>query len=60
MGYLLALDDPLNEATALTQSMEDQEEAKEIRIKLAKIITSAYDAMLPIIREHPELEPNKS
>lgn len=59
MGYLRALDEPLNGATEITMSLEDADEAAEIRRKLAKIITSTYEAMLPIIREYPDLNPDK-
>ena len=60
MGYLLALDAPINAATKLTQSLDNIEEAREIRRRLAKIVTSAYETMIPIISEYPELDPNKS
>jgi len=59
MEYLEALDEPLNSATEITMSFQDEEEAAEIRRKLAKIITSAHEAMILIIREYPELDPDK-
>jgi len=59
MEYLVALDEPLNRATEITMSIEDQVEAAEIRRKLAKIIISAHEAMIPIVREYPELDPDK-
>jgi hypothetical protein len=59
MEYLLALSEPLNNATELTKSINDPEEAKEVRRRLAGIMSSVYEAMLPIIREYPELDPDK-
>ena len=59
MECLKALDEPLNCATEFTKTIDDQDEAAEIRRKLAKIYTSAYEAMIPIIQKYPELNPDE-
>jgi len=56
----LEIDKPLNAATELTWGISDQKEQKTIRRGIAEITSRIYtDLMLPIIRQYPELDPEK-
>jgi len=58
---LLSLDVPLNEASALTETMADTEERRAVRRALGEITARAYtDLIRPIVRQFPDLDPEKS
>jgi type III secretion system FlhB-like substrate exporter len=59
--HLKNLDEPINEATLVTESIEDLEERRAIRKGLAKVIAMVYvDLMVPICKDHPDLLPEHS
>lgn len=56
----LALDGPLNQATALSLQIEDLEERKAVRRVIGETTGRLYtDLMVPIIRQYPDLDPEK-
>jgi hypothetical protein len=60
MDCLLELDGPLNKVTALSNKIENEEERKIIRRGIGEIGGRVYtDLMMPIIRQYPDLEPEK-
>jgi hypothetical protein len=59
MEDLIALSDPINAATQLTKEIENIEEQKELRRGLARVMSEIYDLMMPIIRQFPDLDPDK-
>lgn len=60
MGLLLSLDKPLNAATSLTQEISDPVEQKAVRRGIGEITGRVYtDLMRPIIRQYPDLDPEK-
>lgn len=57
----LALDAPLNTATELTDQIPDTEERKAVRRAIAEITGTAYsELILPIVRQYPDLDPERS
>lgn len=57
---LLSLDVPLNEASALTETIADTEERRAVRRALGDITARAYtDLIRPIVRQFPDLDPEK-
>lgn len=57
---LMSLDTPLNEATALAETIPDLEERKAVRRAIAEITARTYtDLIRPIVRQFPELDPEK-
>ena len=55
-----ALDGSLNAATAVTAKIADPEERKAIRRAIAEIILKAdEDLIRPMVRQHPDLDPDK-
>jgi hypothetical protein len=60
LAALQSLNPGLDEATHITQSMQDQEEAKLLRRHLAKILGEPlYDIVMHIVRQYPDLDPDK-
>ena len=60
MECLLSFDAPLNKMTELINTLDTEEEIKEFRKAIGKIGLKIYsDLMMPIIRQHPELDPEK-
>lgn len=60
MQLLLSLDEPLNEATALSRELADPEEQKAVRRVIGEVTGRIYtDLMVPIIRQYPDLDPDK-
>lgn len=56
----LALDEPLNQATALSLQIEDLEEQKAVRRVIGETTGRLYtDLIVPIIRQYPDLDPEK-
>lgn len=59
MEHLLALSEPLNKATDLVSGIADHDEQIRIRKVLGLLMTDVYiKLMLPIIQQHPELDPD--
>ena len=59
MENLLALSEPINSATLLTMRMSDTTEQKDFRKGIAAVMSAVYDLMMLIIREYPDLDPDK-
>jgi hypothetical protein len=55
-----ALDGSLNAATEATAKIADPEERKAVRRAIAEIIVKAdEDLIRPIVRQYPDLDPDK-
>ena len=60
MSNLLALDEPLNSSATLVNQIPNKEEQKEFRRGIGEIVGRIYtDLMLPIIKQYPDLDPEK-
>ena len=60
MSNLLAFDEPLNSSATLVNQIPNKEEQKEFRRGIGEIVGRIYtDLMLPIIRQYPDLDPEK-
>ena len=58
--YLTACE-ALNEATALVGAVLDEEEQRQIRRPIGEVGAAIYvDLMRPIIRQYPELDPDRA
>ncbi len=60
MKALLDFGGPFNEATELTYQISDEQERKSVRRPLGEIGVRLYEAMIPIIRQFPDLDPDKN
>jgi len=59
MAIYQRLNAPLNEAAEVIGAIEDQEEQKRLRRPLGEIMQSVWlDLMQPIVRQHPDLDPD--
>ncbi len=59
--FAIALDKPLNDATALTGQISDTDERKAVRRAIAEITGTAYSELIrPILRQYPDLDPERS
>ncbi len=60
MERLLALTAPLNDAVALIEQIGDERQRLELRRGIGEVMGRVYtDLMVPIIREYPDLDPDK-
>jgi hypothetical protein len=60
MAQLSQLDRPLNAATQITDQIVDGAERKQFRRGIGEIISKVYtELMRPIVREYPDLDPDK-
>ena len=60
LAALEALNPGLNEATAVTMEMADQEESRFIRRHLGMIMSGPlFDIVMHIVKQHPDLDPDK-
>lgn len=60
MNTLLLLDDPLQKATEITDQIDDENERKMMRRGVGEIGLKIYeDLMVPIIKQYPDLNPEK-
>jgi hypothetical protein len=60
MDLLTALGEPLNRAAQLIEQIEDEEERKTFREGIGGIMAHIFtDLEFPIIRQYPELDPDK-
>jgi hypothetical protein len=53
------LDGPLNAATEATKRISDLDEQKAVRRAIAEIMLKVDDLLRPIVRQHPDLDPDK-
>jgi hypothetical protein len=54
------LDAPFNEAAAVIETITDEATKKEFRRALGEVMGHTFtDLMVPIIRQHPDLDPDK-
>jgi hypothetical protein len=59
--YLAAGGAALNEATSVIGTLADAEEQRRLRRPLGELMQSIYlELMRPIVKEHPELDPDRS
>ena len=60
MQKYLELSEPLNLATDLTDRIENKEEKELIRRGIGTVMAKIYiDLMRPIIRQYPDLDPDR-
>jgi len=59
MAALMRFTEPFNDITELTGEITDERERKDFRRPLGEIGVRLYTAMLPIIRQYPDLDPDK-
>jgi hypothetical protein len=60
MAIYSKLNAPLNEAAEVIGSIRDQEEQKRLRRPLGEVMQSVWlELMQPIVRQHPDLDPDK-
>ncbi|HZR03993.1 MAG TPA: hypothetical protein VFA81_12580 [Burkholderiales bacterium] len=60
MQAYMAINTALNEATPLTSYIIDKSEQESIRSALGNLMQSVYlDLMRPLIKQHPDLDPDK-
>lgn len=60
MQKYLELSEPLNLATELTDKIENKEERSLIRRGIGSVMVNIYvDLMRPIIRQYPDLDPDR-
>lgn len=61
MKSLLALGKPLNDATVAADQIIDEDERKNFLKILGRFMGNIYtELMIPIIRQYPDLDPDKS
>lgn len=53
------LDAPLNAATEAANGISDLNERKNVRRAIAAITEKAYDMTRPILRDYPDLDPDR-
>ena len=60
MQCYLALDGPLNSAAIISEKIEPKEERSLVRRGIAEVTTKIFvDLMRPIIRQYPDLDPDR-
>jgi hypothetical protein len=60
MALYQKLNGSLNEAADVIGAIRDQEEQKRLRRPLGEVMQSVWlDLMQPIVRQHPDLDPDK-
>jgi hypothetical protein len=59
MKVLLQFGEPFNAATESTDQIADDQERRAVRRPLGEIGVRLFQAMLPIIRQYPDLDPDK-
>jgi hypothetical protein len=61
LQHYLAAGAALNEATDVIGTLPDAEEQRRLRKPLGEVMQSiSLELMRPIMREHPELDPDRS
>jgi hypothetical protein len=56
---LAKLDAQFNEVVGVVETIEDVAEKKELRRALGESMTASLDALWPLIRQYPDLDPDK-
>jgi hypothetical protein len=56
---VLSLKDPLNGLAAVIEEIPDETEKPAFRRHWATLAAGLYDLMVPIVREHPDLDPDR-
>jgi len=60
MKELLAMGQPLNSAAQLIDQIASEDERRQFRRGLGEVMNQIYiDLMRPIIRQYPDLDPDK-
>ena len=60
MQCYVALDGPLNSAAIISEKIEPKEERDPVRSALARLALSIDSSLMrPIIRQYPDLDPDK-
>jgi len=60
MAIYHKLNGPLNEAAAVIGTIQDQEEQRRLRRPLGEVMQAVWlELMQPIVRQHPDLDPDK-
>jgi signal recognition particle GTPase len=60
MKRLVALDVDLNGAMEVIEQISDDEELKRFRREIADLVAAIYtNLMVPVLRQYPELDPDK-
>ena len=61
LNLYLKVGDPLNEAILIIGTLPDVEEQKQLRRSIGELISTVYiDMIRPIVREYPDLDPDRS
>lgn len=61
MKDLLALSEPLNSATTLTDQISNKDEQAALRRGIGELMGRIYtDLIIPIIKQYPDLDPDKT
>ena len=61
LAALQSLNPGLDEAARITESMQDQEEARLLRRHLGAMMADPlYEIVMHIVREYPDLDPDKN
>ena len=61
MASFFAMSEPLNAASDLIDEIDDMAEQKTFREGVGRIMGSLYtDLMVPIIRQYPDLDPDRA
>jgi hypothetical protein len=58
VAALADLDSKANDLCAIVETISDIEERKKYRRLLAGVMTVSFDVLMPIIRDHRELDPD--
>ena len=60
LAAVQSLSPGLDEATRVTECMQDQKEAKHLRRHLGTMMTDQlYEIVMHIVRQYPDLDPDK-
>ena len=60
MKKLHSLDEPINDACELVEQIADEHEMRRFRKGLGELMGHIYtDLMIPILRQYPDLDPDK-
>jgi hypothetical protein len=61
MHQIMAMNEPLNAAALLTERITDKAEHDSLKRVIGSLMQAIYiDLMRPVIRQYPDLDPDKS
>jgi len=61
MRTLVAMNEPLNAATVLTEKIKSKDEQDSLRRVIGTLMQTIYiELMRPIIRQYPDLDPDRT